>query len=918
MKTTVPIFPLSVMRRCSTRFLAVGFSIVSITLTIVMALTGCVADDLTTPITTGRVFTVNYSFEGAQTRVAATGAEKEMTDVAVLFYRADDSNPSNETFVDYEQVNIVSGNPSTSFPLPMPGGIVQGSKYKLIIIGNYNKYAPDGKRLGEYTADNSTRTYSRMKQEIQGNLATDEARVVTPLPFWGVLLGADGYETTLTGPAAGDTSLGVSVKFSRAVARFDISNLAADQLRIAWVKVCNYRNRGYFFHEMMPAGNVVRGIASAPPIGDSYPTGYVKAHAPTGEDGSKRQDLTEGGLYAFPNTVAYTAQDDKTTAFLMIAGYYQTVGEPENTTKLTYYRANVSESSGSSQIIRRNYIYSLVINKVRREGAETETAAENEKEKLLEYKVGEDWDSEDNSTAVDGQGNFLTLSRTSVVLESGAGEIAVIRVAVKKNTGWRLDWTNNPNGAFRFEKIDDNSFRILTTGKNDDLYTRNAALNVSVTDVSSNIFLTVNVIQLSSQDTQQMLVVEGKTGSFDYTVPGQGAIIELQTVTGSSSSRWKAEADHALQQMLSKYSESGGNKGSIELIFNGNTTGAPRSGVLTVKRLLVNGTEDPAVAPVYITFQQEKSPFIVNVIPDYSANGLVLDAFSASTLTPNGISRSRSFQVQLADPDNYTYTATCNLNQVSDAVLTTGNAQPTAIAGPLQSSKSNPSTVSGVHNGNFTLSVYRTGPGDKDIRGEIVVTALPKDPTSGLPTGTFTFRVKITSGCNIGDSKIGGVLWADRNTDTMPRGEEGSAIGLNYSNDPKSDDNINSGFRGSYASFAQAPEKCTYFGADMNYEGELATGWRLPTNTEQQAVVPRMCFSKQRAFIVSDDTTLGTVGCWFPLAGATTSPTAVNGYFWSSSPNSTSFGWYLFVQAGAAIAYNSSTQSSGYSVRCVR
>ena len=891
----------------------------SVILFFTVLLSGCVRDELM-PKTdaAGRVLTVNYSFDDPQTRAAATGAEREVKDVAIFFYNADDANPAGETYVGCQAVIVPEGSGSSgSFPLPLPATIIQGNTYKLVVIGNYNRYAPEGRSLTDYAELYNTRTYSKMKQEIQGQLAPDGARVINPLPFWGRLLGKDGNETTLTGPSPTDTSLGVSVKFSRAVARFDVSNLAADQLKIAWVKVCNYRNKGYFFHESIPAGNIVRGTAADAP-GGVLPPGYVSAGEPSGTPGSLRQNLTSGGLYAFPNTVSYTSQDDKLTTFLLIAGYYQDPKETvPNTTKLTYYRANMSEN-GSSQILRRNYIYTLVINNVKKEGSDTEDGAMNDKEKLLDYEVDNDWESEDGSTVTDETGNFLTLSRTLVVLGSEKDESALIKVAVKKGTGWKVEWKDNAESAFRFEKVNDESFSIITTGKNETVFTRNASLTVSVTGVSTPtpISMTVNVIQLSSVNDPQMLTVEGKMGAFEYTVPGQGAEISLQVVTGSPTSRWKAEAGNSLDRLVSSYTLTGANKGVVKLSFNANT-GAERSGTLTVKRLMPDGSVDGSVDPVLVTFKQGKSPYTVSLLPNYSANGLTIEGFSDAAGSPNGIVKNVRFSVLLADPEHYKFEATCSFNQNSDAFITLNNENTTQAAGPLQTSKHDaPSTVEGIHGDNIWLNVFRTGPGDADITGDLTVKAVPKNPSSGLAEATYSVNITIKTSCKIGDSKIGSILWADRNVGTTPRGEGGAIVGLNYTNDVNSDDHANTGFKGSYENFARAKEKCTSFGMDNHYDPPLNTGWRLPSKTEQDAVVDGMRFSKQRGFIVSDDKTQGTVGCWFPLSGYSTTPSGISGYFWSSTPY-TNNAYYLYVYTGSG-ATSSNYQSYGYSVRCVR
>lgn len=904
----IPNFPV--------RFRFVVFSVILFS----VLLAGCVREDAPEVNATGRVFNISYSFDDPQTRVTATGSERQVKNVAVFFYNAGDGSPDSETYVDCQAVKISAGSASAgSFPLPLPGTILPGSKYKLIIIGNYQEYAPEGMSMEEYAASYNTRTYSVMKQEIRGELSSPGTRVVTPLPFWGRLLGEDGNETLLTGPALTEQLSGVSVRFSRAVARFDVTNLAASQLRIAWVKVCNYPDKGYFYHEFLPLPEDIVWGADDTPASPPYPPGYV---IPSDLPDSPHQNLNKGGLYAFPNTVAYTVQDDKLTTCLLIAGYYQ---DPKATTpnreRLTYYRANVSQN-GESQVLRRNYVYTVVINSVSREGAETEGGAMNEKEKLLDYVVDDKWDSDEGNIVTDGAGNFLALSSTSVVLGSGMDETALIKVAVKKGTGWTVAWEENAEDAFRLAKVGSDSFSITTNRENATLFTPGATLKVSVTGIAEaeEVSLTVHVTQLSSVSDPRLLMVDGQTGNLDYAVHGQGGEMSLQVVTGSPTSKWTAEADDGLKAMLASGSYTapltGANKGFVDLSFSANTGTGERSGMLTVKRLMSDGTtEDSVVPPVTILFKQGKSPYIVSLYPDYP-DGLTIEGFSPSTMVkPNGIVSNHQFSVLLADPERYKFTATCDLNQSSDAFLSLNSARTTDTAGPLQTSKSNPSSVSGFGGNTIWLNVFRTGPGDKPIKGILTVKAVPKEAYPDLAPATYSINIMINTSCKIGDSMCGGVLWADRNVGANPRIGDTNP-GLNYTNDKNSDDNKNGGFKGNYYDWSKASTVCADFGNNNYYTGALATGWRLPSRTEEDAVVKRMRFSKQRAFIVSDDK---TQGCWFPISATNENSTTLQGIYRSSSNSNSvkpSTGWALWVKP-ETVSVDYFFNYYGLSVRCV-
>lgn len=931
MKTVIPFSPLPAMNRkytirlCTAKFPVILFPVILLS----AFLTGCIRQEFREPnLPKDRTFTLNYSFDRPQTRgVAANGNEKTVNDVAFIFYKAED-----ESYVTNQTVTIPGGSGSTtgSFPLQLPEKIVQGTEYKVIIVGNYARFRPAGLGLDDFIYSHSGLSFTQMKEFIYSQ-SVQGARLTVPLPFCGILTGSDGKETTLTGPSPTTISLGVSVKFSRAVARIDLRHLAAKQLVIKWVKVCNYRDRGYLYHQDAPAGQTISGIASVPPSdGTEYPAGYVKAYPPVdGENGTKRQDLTEGGLYAYPNIVGYTAQDDNVTTFLMIAGYYQPEGGPENTTRLSYYRANIG-SNGASQILKRNYAYTVVINSVKKEGANSESGAASEKEKLLEYAVDDAWEDDDSNTNVDGQGNFLTLSKTSLLLGNEAGESGVIKVSVKTGTSWVLQWKQNPTDAFRYEKVNDNTFSIIANRDNQTQFSNNGVLEVRVTGITPEpeppLAIDVDVIQLSTVADSRTLIVQGHTGDFSYTVPGQGAVVAFQVITGSSSSRWQVEGDAGLNEFVAPYETSGSNKSYIQLNFLPNAESTERTGKLTVHRLTPGGSIDNGVTPVVISFRQETTPYPLTINPDFSNSTLEIDAFTPSNANPNGVVYTRGFVVKLADPSNYTFTAKSTFNKNADAYLSLGSTYITKAT--AHQSNSNPNVKNEVTGGrsgqSFYLHVFNAGPGDPELSGTITVIAVPK-ASSGLMPFELSFPVKIKSSCKLGNTPVGTLLWADRNVGAPLKTDSGEGMkGLNYTNEGLHNDHVNFSYKGAYFNFAEARTEfvCPQFGIE-NYK---ETGWRLPDKTEQEALKPRMRYSKVRAFILSDVRAEdgSYTGCWLPQSGENNSQSGIYGQFWSSTTNNvnpSAYSWSMRTDAStiqSSLNVTSSNQSNGYTVRCVR
>lgn len=826
-------------------------------LPLLACLAGCVQDE-TIPGsgTTGQGVTIRYTFDELQTRSKpATTAEKIINEVYFVFY--DEAG----TYKTWQRASVSSG--SDRFPLPLDN-LTPGSKYRTLIVANYDNHKADGKSFEQYMRDNSDKTYETMLRQMKSQ-TFERRRVVTPLPLFGILLGQDEKETLFTAPAEGTTGeLPFSVRFSRAVSRFDLHNMAAGSLNIQWVKVCNYRDAGYFFHQDAPLGDaVVKGTATGePPTLDNLPAGYVKVKPPL--DG--QQHLTEGGLYAYPNIVSYVTQDDDRTTFLLIAGYYQAEGaETPNTTKLTYYRANVADV-GMSQVLKRNFVYTVVINSVKREGAATEDDAAAEKDRLLDYVVDDAWEDDGTGTVTDDKGNFLTVSRTSVILDPPAGEAGVVKVAVKEGLTWKVTWRDTNQTAFKYEKIDDGSFRIVTLNPNNSEFINSAQLEVEATGGSVNpaanpLKVTIYVTQLSSKPELHMLTVEGQTGTIHMDVPGQGVKLRLQVITGGIEGQWRAVPQSDLT-FASVPKTTGANKGMLEINFDPYTaTGSnvpPRTGTLKVYRTPLENVD-----PVTIVFSQVKSPYLVSVHPNYGdGNPLVIEGFSTDPdVKPNGVATTESFWVTLVDPDNYTFSVQTNFAKDADAYLTLGKGDATRQAKYVAT----PGVDSLMSDGTTTkcnLHVFRTGPGDNIINGDVIIWAEPL-PGKNVPRKAISFPVVIQSSCAIGDVKIGTLTVADRNVGTPTR-KNGDNEGLNYTDLPFHPDRNASMWRGDkYRPGTEVDNACNTFGKE-NYNGSMAEGWRQPAKSDWAAISERTIWTKERICLVTDNPANGYVGCWLP------------------------------------------------------
>ncbi|MEG1701131.1 MAG: hypothetical protein RR270_07595, partial [Alistipes sp.] len=406
--------------------------------------------------------TISYTIEGLVTRanVAAQPDECAVREACLIFYKAAD-----DTYVSHTVAEVLtSGSASGSFNINLPAGIIEGVDYKVLVVANYKFFVADAMQTTDkYVRGLTTKKYDEMKAAMKSQLDTKSTRVTTPLPMYG--------ESKLKGPAAGAQEVGLSVLLRRSVARFDLT-CRSTELDIKWVKVCNYRTQGYMFHNDVVSGQLVTGTAMNTATSDA---GVV---VPSGVAGAQS---TDGGLYAFSNTVAYPQQNDGLTTCLMIAGVYK--GKDVNNTKVTYYRLNIA-GVNASQVLKLNNVYRITINNVTSAGSTDEQQAMTNASSSLGFQIN-DWQTDDNTSIVtDDNGNFVSVSRTSVILDSSKGAIENIKVSVKAGTAWGVRWVTSPQTAFDATVIDPTSFAISTRAANTANLTNNAKLEVYIKDIT--------------------------------------------------------------------------------------------------------------------------------------------------------------------------------------------------------------------------------------------------------------------------------------------------------------------------------------------------------------------------------------------------------------------------------------------------
>lgn len=730
---------------------------------------------------------VQYTVDGlAETRATpALGHEKTLVDVHILFYTADGS------YVTYQHASVTPG--TSSFTFPIPAVLSAGTPYKTLVLGNSHDHVPSGyASFDAYLTDASTMTYADMYKEVYAERNMDhssDGSHTGSLPMWGQFVDGDGHEIDFqfTEQSNGQVTFTGTAHFSRSVCRLDLRNLAAQNLIIDAVKLCNYRSAGYYFHNDAPKGDVVSGLSDQSWITVSSPSGNT-------------QELN-GGVYAFANIVPVVVQNDDQTTYLMIRGYYQdgTTNTPENPrNKATYYRFNMAEN-GRSQVLRRNYRYVAVINSVKGPGSDDEQGAHDSEAPMLDYEVDQSWSDDDSNTVTDDKGNYLTISRAMVTFDGYKDLSEAVKVVVKDGLTWSVEWdptlVGEESSKFSYARVDDRQFSVTTLEDNATDFSRNARLLVKASggtvDPQNPLTATVSVMQFSSKDEMATLMVDGQTGTVEQTVAGSGGTLRFQVETGSLKSGWSVtDPDNLATAAGVTWTLKGANRGTLEVDVPTNITAGERTFTLEVKRLGSDGALDKTVTPVTIVVTQPKSEYLLSVNPSIPQDqeGLVIEGFDPEpAVRSNGISAQRKFTVKLADPGNYTWSVKSSFAKDYDLFLTKTDPADVETKAQWTNSIKLVDTLGNLQNGeSIWINVFRTGPGDPTFSGTLTFWAKPKN---GGETQSINVTVTVKTSCTINDviftsNNNQSILVADRNVGADPRIQNGKFVTAgNYTTD---------------------------------------------------------------------------------------------------------------------------------------
>ena len=791
------------------------------------AITGC-SDDTEQFIVpdTGDGISVSYRVEGEMVLsrgVPTTAHERTLDHVHVIFIDAE-----TDAYAGYTRAAVTAGK--TKFSLDPPESLVEDKSYKVLAVGNGDDYCDDAESFSAKLAGLSG-TLTDIKDKLIAHCSKNITKnSVDALPLYGMFLDKEGTESTFTvtkenGVRKVAEAESAEFVFSRAICRVDIHNLVGHVLDIRYARVANNRTSGYYFVDGLNAGTVAEMTTA---ITDPSTSDIYMPVTADMVEGSTTQKL-EASLYTFPNLVAASAQNDKATTCLLIAGYYVDPESGQKDDRLTFYRFNLA-NVGESQALQRNYAYRATIKGVKRRGSENEKDAYNDNIPIFEYQVDDEWDATDDNVVSDADGNFLIVNKTHFTFNGEASEadFVELRVSTNPELQWHVEEVNREdqqNDRFIFKKISNTAVQLGPKEQNTTDYVRYGYYKIVAESptIKKPLKMYIYMLQMSTKDNVRMLTVNGNTGTFTQEIPADGANISLKVVTGSKFNTWATVIhgeDIANWSSDAFYTKEGTNNGYLTLNIPAHIGTETRTTEIEVYLVDKNESDgkDKNVKPVTVVISQEPTDRWFSISPD-PGDGIMLDAFSLEPGNPNGVPShsSRKFTVTLKDP-TLKYKVTTSFNQLIDLRITPdnnleednteyGRSIPALI--PKYSRDWYPAKdreptdekwadyvrkVTGLKSGqSFWLNPFRTGPGDPSIKGTVTVIAYPSSGEVDDPASRLTFNVEIKNSDDyvLNDIIVGNLLIADRNVghnarvrddaDKYPFGSsEGRRDALNY------------------------------------------------------------------------------------------------------------------------------------------
>ena len=797
-------------------------------------------DEIETIQTGEATVRLNFDFNTSRSGANATGKENNINQIGLIFY----SNDATGTYKAQTVVNLSStesAQGSANFTLPEALGVTGTYRVLALVCGGSKFF--EGDDMAKFLLACNNKSYAEMKDDVYLKNSNEMSWL---LPFCG----------DATFDNKGDGTSSITVNFTRTVAKITLNN-GAGNFHLVGAKVGNFRSSGYMFHQNVYRAGIIRRNDASP---------YI---TPVGEH------INEG-LYAFPNMVGVTAQDDDVTTCLIVSGYYSDtpwVGTIPPTAELCYYRINISRGNAQLQLLKRNNLYNVTITSVNTEGSKDPDEAMKDKVNKINVTIN-DWEEDnDDNFVTDPDGNYLRYSPKSLNFKPMAEMIKYVNVEVKEGTRWEHSITA---GAVYFDAVIDptnpNRLMVKTMLDGHPTVSNFGKIEIKVFKgetaqeleaLKSNISL----VQFSKNMETRILSVDGKIDGFDIVADSKGALFEYEVLTGGQNNGWLAEADISTASWV-HVKPFGGDGSTLTIKVDGNSS-ANRTGVVTVyfNGDGIEGPDDPdgnnphVPSSVKINITQSKSDADITITPTYTKlDPLVVQGVDLKTIpAPNGCSGYYDIHVTSIDNEKYTHYKVISNFNTDDVSLETAN----------EKNYNSKNSIVIASNNKFRIMVKQTLPGDRNLEGDFQITmcdASGNPLDAGLREYLFMMKVEtdrlvvptIYDPTNKDNymwirvpetiSTDGRMYVYDRDAGTAKEWAEDTKTALPYSS---LDPGINSDWMGRMVTSTEVKTNQINIGGLQ--KRLCPEGWEAPTTEQVQLIAKGVRVAKGIAYTTSDE-----------------------------------------------------------------
>lgn len=525
-------------------------------------------------------FSVQDPTSGLATRaaIAPEEGEENVKTIDLIFFES--NNNGTGTFKGWKELSATSENPlvmNTDMAFDFSDlGLNMTDAYDILVVANIgDNYlsADSSQTLDEWKAAIKSKNFKEAKSDIKVFLTgTDENApeyTTKPLESEALLM------STSLRKESQDTK--ISIVLQRAVSRFDVYNSAA----------------GYTLESVS--------------VWNAYPSLFVWNGEPNSFD-KKAKRITRlygveneadgnivGKLYAFENYVASPKQNDEVTTCLIIGVRNNSSGT------ISYHRANVHPLE-SGQSLKRNNVYKLTINSVKKEGYTTELEAYKGETASLSYSINY-WDMDSHGTVQFDGDNILAIPTKKVMFTPNGGSYNLGIFTFGEGT---LSLSKKVLDDGISVSLNGKTLTVTATMLNDVKDERNGIVELTF----GNLKATIDIVQLEGGDLYLKLnpksipnfangagvaapsiAVEG-SGDWNATIypPGAGAFFSF--VQTGTSAVTDYDSDKAFNNIIPIYTHTA------------NTATAPRYGFLVVSL-----KEDPSVQSTMLLIQNGEPGF---------------------------------------------------------------------------------------------------------------------------------------------------------------------------------------------------------------------------------------------------------------------------------------------------------------------